>query len=54
MHTAEVPNDAETLSILKFKPDRIGHATYAINTEDQSVFSLLKNSEIPVGNTLSA
>ncbi|KAK9294432.1 hypothetical protein QLX08_010953 [Tetragonisca angustula] len=49
-HCAEVPNETETIDILKFKPDRLGHCTCIHPTLQGSskLFNLLLDSKIPV------
>ncbi|XP_044736688.1 adenosine deaminase-like protein [Chrysoperla carnea] len=50
IHTAEVPRETETMEILKFKPDRIGHGTCIHPRLDGSdtTWKLLCESQIPV------
>ncbi|XP_076675439.1 adenosine deaminase-like protein isoform X2 [Andrena cerasifolii] len=49
-HCAEIPNEVETVDILEFKPDRLGHCT-CIHPKlqgSQRLFSMLLNSKIPI------
>ena len=49
----QVPNETETIDILKFKPDRLGHCTCIHPTLQGSskLFNLLLDSKIPVGKS---
>ncbi|XP_017788379.1 PREDICTED: adenosine deaminase-like protein [Habropoda laboriosa] len=50
VHCAEVSNETETMDILEFKPDRLGHCTCIHPTLQGSerLFTMLLNSKIPV------
>lgn len=49
-HCAEVPNEMETLDILSFKPDRLGHCTciHPNLQGSKKLFDMLLKSKIPV------
>ncbi|XP_076176171.1 adenosine deaminase-like protein isoform X2 [Ptiloglossa arizonensis] len=50
VHCAEIPNEIETMDILEFKPDRLGHCT-CIHPNLQGsnkLFDMLLNTKIPV------
>ncbi|EZA47964.1 hypothetical protein DMN91_011425 [Ooceraea biroi] len=49
-HCAEVPNEMETIDILKFKPDRLGHCTciHPSLQGSKQLFDMLLKSRIPV------
>ncbi|XP_043602341.1 adenosine deaminase-like protein isoform X1 [Bombus pyrosoma] len=50
IHCAEISNETETIDILEFKPDRLGHCTCIHPTLQGSnkIFNLLLKSKIPV------
>ena len=54
IHTAEIHNDEETESILRFKPDRIGHGTFIPpqRCNNPKLLQLLMETKIPLGNIL--
>lgn len=47
----QIPNEKETIDILKFKPDRLGHCTciHPSLQGSEQLFDMLLQSKVPVG-----
>lgn len=47
----QIPNEKETIDILKFKPDRLGHCTciHPSLEGSEQLFDTLLQSKVPVG-----
>ncbi|XP_077299017.1 adenosine deaminase-like protein [Arctopsyche grandis] len=50
VHAAEIPNEKETLEILEWKPDRLGHVTYNSerNAGSKHLWNAILKSQIPI------
>lgn len=50
-HCLQVANEVETMDIIKFKPERLGHGTciHPRSCGTESLYQALLDSKIPVG-----
>ncbi|XP_014212670.1 adenosine deaminase-like protein [Copidosoma floridanum] len=55
-HCAEVPNEVESMDIIKFKPDRLGHGTciHPLSNGSEELYETFLSSKIPVELCLSS